>query len=332
MHSDRYDKARQSWRRWGVSRPPSGAIPRKRVPIRPIRRRWPAGLERRFETYFWTDPRVILDDNADPDDFRDAMSAILVGDTFKCTAANRHAACDSLLLDNIDVTSANIVDIGASDGSTSIDLIAKLPNFKSYVIADLYLTVWTITILRHTLFYDPEGDCILVSGARCLAWPGLSRLIRLIYAPLIAVAARRPELRREALLVNPETRTLLAADPRVTVRTHDVFRRWGGDPPDVIKVANLLRRLYFSDEDICLALGTLMEGLPEGGHLLVVDNPYIEGIPTRGGLYRRHNDRFVAVASTDEIPEIHDLVLRGEADSLLGRQEINERRPATRRS
>jgi hypothetical protein len=166
-----------------------------------------------------------------------------------------------------------------------------------------------------------------------VAWPGLSKLIRGLYAPLTAVAARRPELRRDVGLLNPDTRALLAADARVTVRVHDVFRPWEGEPPDVIKVANLLRRLYFSDEDICAALDVLLASLPEGGHLLIVDNPYIDDIaPGRAGLYRRQHDRFVSVAYTAEIPEINDLVLRGEGDAVVGRQEINKRRPATRRA
>jgi hypothetical protein len=315
-----------------LSRPRSGTIPRKRVPIRPIRGRWPAFIERRFQNYFWMDPGVIFDDKAEPEDFRGAIAALLVGETFKCTAAHRHAECDALLVDNVEMSAATIVDIGASDGSTSIDLIAKIPAFKSYVVADLYLTAWTVTVYGHTLFYEPGGDCILVSGAKCLAWPGLSKLVRHCYAPLIAAAARRPELRREALLLNPECRALVAADARVTVRVHDVFQPWEGEPPDVIKVANLLRRLYFSDEDICAALDALLASLPEGGHLLIVDNPYIDGIAGRAGLYRRQDDRFVAVAYTDEIPEINDLVLRGDPDVLVGSQETNTRRPATRRS
>ncbi len=83
----------------------------------------------------------------------------------------------------------------------------------------------------------------------------------------------------------------------------------GQDPPDVIKVANLLRRLYFSDEDICRALRSLLASLDEGGHLLILDNPRIPGIDIRAGLFRRSQDRFELVATTTEEPEILDLVL-----------------------
>lgn len=79
----------------------------------------------------------------------------------------------------------------------------------------------------------------------------------------------------------------MTADPRVSYRVHDVFTAWPGDQPDVIKVANLLRRLYFSDADITRALCAIHESPAEGGHLLVVDNSRIPGIPPGEGFTAR---------------------------------------------
>ena len=61
-----------------------------------------------------------------------------VGGTIKITGGNRHPVADQMLIDNVDLSDATIVDIGASDGSTSVDLIGKLPALKRYVIADLH--------------------------------------------------------------------------------------------------------------------------------------------------------------------------------------------------
>jgi chemotaxis methyl-accepting protein methylase len=99
----------------------------------------------------------------------------------------------------------------------------------------------------------------------------------------------------------------MAEDPRVSYRVHDVFQPWAGETPDVIKVANLLRRLYFPDADIIRALHVLRDSLPEGGHLMVVDNPRIPNTPPRAGIYRRVGTRLEEVARTGE-PEIADLV------------------------
>ncbi len=286
-----------------------------RLPVRFLRGRWPAGLERRLARFFWDDPRVILDDSAPPSAFRTAMNAIQVGGTVKVTRADRHPDADALLLDNLDLTDAVVVDIGASDGSTSIDLIRRLPAFRSYVIADLFLTIEVLTARGRDFFYDTEGTCVLVCGPRCVAWPTRSALVRLLYAPLVAAAARRAGDRREVLLLNPTVRSLMATDPRVTHAVHDVFTPWPKPAPDVIKVANVLGP-YFSDEAISRALQALLDGLAEGGHLLLVDNGRYTGLEPRAGLYRRTHGRFALVARTSTLPDINSLVEDVRSDEL----------------
>ena len=289
-----------------------------RFPIRPLRGAWPAALEQRAGRFFWPDPRVILEPDVSPADFRTAMDAIQVGDTVKITAANRHPDADALLTAHLDLTDAVIVDIGASDGSTSADLIRTLPAFRSYVIADLFLSVDVVTVGRHDLFHDATGACVLVCGPRGLAWPARSPLVRRLYGRLITRAARTAE-RRPVLLLNPSTRALLASDARVSYAVHDVFTPWPAPAPDVIKVANLLGP-YFSDERIAEAARALLAGLDEGGHLLIVDNGRVTGAEPRGGLYRRDGGRFTLVAQTATAPAIdHVLRAAGPAPSALGR-------------
>lgn len=280
-----------------------------RAPIRLVRGGWWPLVERCLARFVREDPRALVADDAAPDAYRGVMSSIYIGDTIKITGANRHPRADALLLDNVDLAGRTIVDIGASDGSTCVDLIRKIPDFASYVIADLYIEVEQLTANRHLFVYDLQGNCVLVGGRRLVAWPGLSRAVRLIYRPLLSSAERRRAERRPLLLLNPLARRLIAEDPRVTYRTHDVFDVWPEGRPDVIKVANLLRRLYFDDPAIRRALVALHASLAEGGHLLVVDNPRIAGIAERGGLYRRVDDGFAAVTETEEGPEIADLVL-----------------------
>jgi SAM-dependent methyltransferase len=252
------------------------------------------------------DPRVLLEEDPSPEDFRDAMTIIHVGETIKITGTNRHGAADALLLDNVDLAGASIVDLGASDGSTSAELLAKLPEFGSYVIADLYLSLRAVELGRSVVFFDAHGTCVLIAGRRLLAWPSLARTVRLLAAPLILRARRRPV--REVQLLGPGARRWIRDDPRVTARVHDVFQPWPAPAPDVIKVANLLRRLYFSDEEILRALQALLDSLGDGGHLLILDNPRVAGIDLRAGLYRRRDGRFEAVAETPESPEIADLL------------------------
>ncbi|MET3805230.1 SAM-dependent methyltransferase [Nakamurella sp. UYEF19] len=276
-------------------------------PVRPLSGRWPAWLERSAKRFFWDDPRALLDENVSAELFRRLMAAVHVGDTIKITEANRHPMADTLLIESLDLTDASIVDIGCSDGSTSVDLIAKLPTFGTYTMADLYFHLDTMTVGRTVYFYDPDGSCILMSGRRFVAWPTQSKLIRLLSQPLIRRAAQRRGEHRQVLLLNPDARALMAGDERITYRVHDVFTPWEGARPDIIKVANLLRRFYFDDEKLMQGVLTILRVLPEGGHFLVVDNGR-DGFPPRAGLYRRVGDSFGFVGNSGLDPEIHDLI------------------------
>lgn len=278
------------------------------APIRFLRGQWPAAFESAAGRFFWRDPRIVIDEDVSAEDFRVAMSAILVGGTYKITRANRHPLCDDLLIDHVDLTDADIVDIGASDGSTSVDLIAKLPTFRSYTMADLYFHMTVRKTPRHTLFYDPDGTCILVVGRRTLAWPSQSKRVEFLLRPIIHGRAAKKAAVSEVLLLNPDTRALMQSDERVSFRVHDVFKRWEGPAPSVIKIANLLRRLYFSDDDITRALVAVGDSLDDGGYLLMADNSRIKDMPARGGLYRKRGDSFIPVARTENIPEIDDLI------------------------
>jgi hypothetical protein len=192
-----------------------------------------------------------------------------------------------------------------------VDLIGKISGFSSYTMADLFFHIKAARSGNRVLFYDQAGECILIAGRRAVAWPSLSKAVRRVYAPVIRSAAHNSE-REDVLLLNPTARALVAMDDRVSYAVHDVFTPWTGPRPDVVKVANLLRRLYFRDEMIETGLRAILDSLDDGGHLLIVDNPRIPGGGTRGGLYRREAGRFVIVAQTDDPPEIVDLIVSVE--------------------
>lgn len=234
------------------------------------------------------------------------MSSIYVGDTIKITGTGRHPEADALLLDHVDLRDATVVDLGASDGSTSLELLRRLPTSTTFVLADLYLHLDAYRTGRRTMLFDPSGACVLVSGPRILAWPSLSPRVRRLYRRSITRA--RQNQRTSVLLLNPELRHYMRDNPRVSYREHDIFTTWTGPRPDAIKVANLLRRLYFTDDAIRAALVTLHADLPDGGHLLIVDNPRIPGVRHRAALYRKEKGRFVRRAISEQEPEIDDLV------------------------
>ncbi|MBD5786526.1 hypothetical protein IF650_10060 [Cellulosimicrobium terreum] len=276
------------------------------APVRPLRGRWPSTVERRLSRYFYLDPAVIVDDDVSADDFRRAMFGIYVGGTIKITWAGRHLDADRLLLDHVDLSGARIADIGASDGSTSVDLVRVLPDdFGSFTISDLYLELTWARSGGRTYLFDQDDTCVLVSGSRYAAWPQLSPWVERLFRR--GVDRARRARRGTCLLLNPEARELLK-DPRVAYREHDIFTPWPGEPLDVVKTANLLRRLYFSDEQLTEALRAVHASLVDDGHLLLADSSRTPGEPPAGGLYRRTPAGFELVAAGVRRPEIHDLV------------------------
>lgn len=299
-----------------------------RAPVRPLRGRWPTFAQRGLSRWFWADPTVVLAGaDADPVAFRTAMNAFHLGGTIKITGSDRHRGADDLVL-ALDRSDLAIADIGASDGSTSLDLISRLPGYRSFVISDRHLHVRAVSDRAgRTVFFDPAGVPVLVVGRHALAWPSLSKRVAWLYRrSLTAAHAALDRDGQDVLLLNPAVQALVRADPRVSYRAHDVFETWSGDPVDVVKVANLLRRLYFSDGEISRALTALLASLPDGGHLLVVDNPRIAGIAYRAGMYRRDQDRFTLVGVAGHPPEIADLV---EA-TVLGPQQAGSGRDDAR--
>ena len=277
-----------------------------KAPIRPVRGAWPDWLQRRGLRHFYLNPAVIADEHVTPDDYRRAMFGIFVGGTIKITWAGRHAEADEMLIRHLE-GSARIADIGASDGSTSVDLIKALPMFHEFVISDRFLELGWSRALGHTFLFDRDDVCILVAGKRLVAWPHLSAPVRWVYAPLLA--AGRRQSRQQTVLLNPDARRLIREDPRVAFREHDVFQVWPGSALDVIKTANLLRRLYFDDPQLVAALEAIHASLAPNGLLLLADDSRVPGEPTAAGLYRRTPRGFETVETTARRPEIDDLVL-----------------------
>lgn len=277
-----------------------------KVPVRPIRGAWPTWLQNRGLRHFYVDPSIVTNDEVDADLYRRAMFGIYVGGTIKITWSHRHSDVDALMREHLDLADAVILDMGASDGSTSVDLIRSLPRFRQFVISDLHAELGWNRLGSRTFLYDLDGTCVLVAGRRLVAWPHLSRGVDLLYRPLTSRARRAPT--SAVSLLNPETRRLIDSDDRVSFRVHDIFSTWAGEPVDVIKTANVLRRLYFDDDRLGTALVSLHRSLRDGGHLVLADHSRVAGEPPAGGIYRRTLTGFERVAATQRHPEIDDLV------------------------
>lgn len=287
-------------------------------PISLIEGRWPTWMQRRLRRLFWPDPIVLVEAEPDPVAFGRLVSGLHGGTSTATTGAVRHEEADRLLTDNVDTTAARVVDLGASDGTSTLDLLRALPGVRELIIADRHLRATVVRTRKSMVVLDDSGNCVLVATRRMLAWPGRSRVVAALIRPLSRRARRRIESGTPIALLNPALSELMATDQRINTRFHDVFTVWPEPKPDVIKVANLLRRQNFSDEKLLEGLNALIASLPEDGHLLLVDNPRTADPTPRAGLYRRVEGRLDLVAQTRRDPELADLIDRALAPARSG--------------
>ncbi len=170
-----------------------------------------------------------------------------------------------------------ILDLAASDGTTSLDLIEKLgKGFARYYVTDVSFIASCIEDDGRFYFFDRHGECTLVAGRHYLVFSGVNGAIfpfGLIARRILASAPRHNDQRvRKVSLLNPDLRDRAAADPRIVIQEHDMFAPWTGETPEIIKIANVLNRDYFSDAQLSNVLGNLKKTLAAGGRLFVTDN------------------------------------------------------------
>ena len=187
----------------------------KRVPVRLTKEGWPAGLQRsKLGRLFVHDPTVIADPAVGWEPFTRAMFNLHVGGTAKITWPGRQTDADQMLVDHVDLDGARIVEMGASDGSPAVDLIARLGDrFKSYVITDRFVR---LTATRHAgwVWLWRDGECILAGNGRLTVWPDQSPALGRLMRRTMAAAEKRTH--DEVLMLNPNARAILDQDDRVT--------------------------------------------------------------------------------------------------------------------
>jgi hypothetical protein len=208
--------------------------------------------------------------------FSRSLSVLKFGTTFKTTLAGRQPHSTRFLAGRYAGEAPVVLDIGASDGSTSLDLLGALAGqFGHYFVTDFNISVrlGVDTRGRH-YFADASGTCILRASPRWLAYADVGDAplpLRLLAKRLLS-GSRDVSSWEEILLVHPELVALAQAEPRITIARYDVFSPWAGMRPDLIKIANVLNRCYFSEGKIAEALRVQCSALAIGGRLILVEN------------------------------------------------------------
>jgi hypothetical protein len=242
--------------------------------------------------------------------FSRAVAVLGSGSTWKSTAPGRHPLTDDLIdRECVDGTRV-ILDIGVSDGITCLDLIGRLgPRFRAYYATDVSFRAEFIDRDGRLYFYAQDGRCALICARRLVIYAGIEGAIFPFGWIVRRGLAKAPAYDRGSVraisLINPGLRWIMRSDPRVHSREHSVFDRWAGEQPQIIKVANVLNRAYFSDEQIRLAIRNLCDVLSDGGKLFLTDNRRIEKV----SVLQKRGDRLFPCARHNGGSEITDLAI-----------------------
>ena len=246
-----------------------------RAPLKLNRKHWPAMLTGILPAM--DDPREIYTLPNDESAFTRAVSTLKFGKTFKTTQKARYPMSIELLATAYaNVTPPVILDIGASDGTTSMDVMSKVP-FSTYIAADLNVEVRYLVRQEGTYFYDCEGACIMFAADRWVVYPDTGDAIppfgSIADGFFKSVPAADSTL-GSITLINPRLRA--KNDERVRFVKHNIFEPWPHQQPGLIIAANILNRSYFSDEQIQDAVRLLRKALASDGRLAIIDNRDIE--------------------------------------------------------
>ena len=206
-----------------------------RTPLKLNKARWPNGLTVWLPSA--ADPRVLSRTGLSVDEFSEAVSSLKFGTTYKTTQKARFPltlkALSELSYDRPPV----ILDVGASDGITSLDVMEALP-FQEYYVTDKYLEILTLDHAGKTYFYGQDGRCILVAAPAWLAYADIGGAIPpfgAIARSLVAAAPRLPETAFRIELVTPELR---ARGRNVRVQQYHMLQPWPHEKSDLIIAAN----------------------------------------------------------------------------------------------
>jgi hypothetical protein len=248
------------------------------------------------------------------DSFEFSISAIKIGETWKSTQKKRHILSDRLIVGAASSLSMpSVLEIGASSGSTSMELLDSLGNnYGHYYVTDLYFELRCVTRDGVTYLYHPNtGECIMRVTDRFLIYNEVGNALfpqGMIANRLIKRAPQISAIDTSTVnFLHPELRRRIASDTRIIATTHNVLEPWPHELLDIVKVANVLNRLYFSDEQIMKALMSLKVSMKPEGKLVITDNREVE----MASMFCRNRDgKFALETEINGGTEIADLVKR----------------------
>lgn len=272
----------------------------------------PIRLNRSFCARFWPgaprgcpDPRRLLDAGISDHDANEILLRMKIHGVFKTTWADRYPATTRQLANHAFEAPPVVLDVGASDGSTSLSVMQAV-RFARYYVTDQHVQAYACKA-RHGMFFCDEekvpfmfANPFFVIYNEALAAPrAQSGIVNRLFAHFDI--DRCSEVHKITLM----NRALL---PRLgdTVRLHryDIFQPWRLEKADLVIAANILNRDYFPDTRLADALRNLRAAMQPNARLAVIENRPAE----QSNLFRLAHGRFVTEDQVGPGSDIRALV------------------------
>lgn len=185
-----------------------------------------------------------------------AMAHVNVGDTYKTTGSDRTVLADDTLLRLAgEYDRPSLLEVGVSDGSSSLRLLREKAVFSRIRLTDRFSHFHVRPFPLGALFLDSEARLL---GIKFLCF----------YLNLALEKRCDTDGTERIETANPQ----VAAEGQPVVEPFDMFTDVLDEPVELIKCANILNRSYFTETQLRMAVRNLGRSLADGGRLVVSHN------------------------------------------------------------
>lgn len=265
-----------------------------------------------FLKYGTPDPLQVFSD--DHEKFSAAMKAFKINGVNKNTRSGRHRETQLYLsaqIRNLGKAPA-ILDIGASDGVTSLEMMRAISdNFKKYYVTDYNIKCDYVKYKGYTYFFNSADNCFMIASRKFIFYPVNKRFFDFLFKKRINKIKNEP--RQELLLINKELQAKKESDDRIEIMRYNVFEPWTREKVDVLIVGNLLHEVYFTRPEIREGLCQCYDALVNNGILVMIRNTVTDAGKNleKSTVYKKNgaSRRFEKVLDVNEGVEINEFLL-----------------------
>ncbi len=217
------------------------------------------------------DPLNVL--SADNDKFSEALTTFNFFGVFKTTKAGRHRQTQLFIKSQLPLIEqpVSLLDIGASDGSTSLDWITLMNGrLKKYYVTDYNIKCTYAQYKGYTYFFNDKNECFLAASRKFVFYPVNAWLFDLLFKKPLAAVKLLPK--HDLLFINRDLQQKQQQDSRIEIMQYNIFEPWAREKTDMVIVGNLLNQAYFTDSQLELGIRNCYDALHDNGLLIIIRN------------------------------------------------------------